>query len=83
MRKRVLSKKAAQRAHARRRARERYGVSLTKPSFHAIVQQIQNGKATFLGRTSLRVTEWIVPFEGAKLRVVYDRKRKTIVTCLP
>ncbi len=83
MSRRGQSKKAAQRAHAKRRARERYGLSMTRATFGSLIQKIQSGKATFLQRKSLRVSEWIVSYEGAEMRVIYDNKRKTIVTCLP
>jgi hypothetical protein len=39
--------------------------------------------ATFLAKQSNRVTEWEVPYEGQDLRVLYDKKRKTLITCLP
>jgi hypothetical protein len=39
--------------------------------------------ATFLTKQSNRITEWEVPFEGQDLRVLYDGKRKTLVSCLP
>jgi hypothetical protein len=39
--------------------------------------------ATFLAKQSNRVTEWEVPYEGQDLHVLYDGKRKTLITCLP
>ena len=79
----TATKKAALRAHARRRALERYGIELTREKQNAIVRAIQKGQGLFLRRQSLRVTEWNVAFEGKELRVIYDGKRKTLITCLP
>jgi hypothetical protein len=93
------NKKQAEQIHARRRAKERYDVNLNKDARRQIVHQIQCGlenlsqtttqdslrtsSATFLAKQSNRVTEWEVPYEGQDLHVLYDKKRKTLITCLP
>lgn len=41
------------------------------------------GKARFVDRQSNRVTRWVVEDEGREFPVVYDSRRKTIVTVLP
>ena len=80
----IHTKKAIRaRAHTRRRARERYGIDLTTENQKKVVRSIQEGRGFFLGRQSLRVTEWDVPFEDVKLRVIYDSEREVLVTCLP
>lgn len=78
-----MSKAKAQRRHAQRRARGRYGVHLNRADLDAMVRQIQAGKATFLRRQSGRVSLFAVDMQGLRVPVVYDRKRKTIVTVLP
>ncbi len=78
-----MSKLLAQRAHAKRRAAERFGLNLTKEAQREIVSRIQNGKAKFLEKQSLRISLWLVDWNGTEMRVVYDKNRKSIVTCLP
>ena len=77
------SKKKAQNIHAKRRAIERYGLSLNKFALKEMVRQIQSGKAQFLERSSIRVTKWLVKHEGQMIPVVYDNKSHTVVTFLP
>lgn len=79
----MISKKYSQRAHAKRRALERFGIELTKDVRRTLVQAIQKGEARFRARQSLRITHWIVEYQGKELPVVYDRQRHEIVTVLP
>lgn len=67
--------------HASRRARERYGIDLFN-SYYA-VQLIQDGDAEFVQQQSIRRSEWVVPYNGVDVRVIYDKKRERIVTVLP
>jgi hypothetical protein len=78
-----MTKLHAQRRHAKLRAQERYGLSLNRIDLREIAGLIQQGKAVFLRRQSLRVSHWLVEVGGKSARVVYDRKRKTVVTFLP
>jgi hypothetical protein len=57
-------------------------IDLSKQSCSA-VSAVMPTAATFLAKQSNRVTEWEVPYEGQELRVLYDGKRKTLITCLP
>jgi hypothetical protein len=77
------SKAEKQRRHARRRAFERYALDLHQDAQASIVRAIEGGEARFISRQSQRVSVWEVKHEGRRLPVVYDRKRKTIVTVLP
>lgn len=76
-------KRIAQRAHTRRRAQERYGVKLNKAAMAALIARIQSNRAKFVERQSNRITVWEVEHQSKRMRVVYDTKRGTIVTCLP
>ena len=78
-----MTKKAAQRVHATRRAYERYGLDLHRRDIDALVRMIQRGNGVCIGKSSNRVTLWELEYAGNRLPVVYDRKRKTIVTVLP
>jgi hypothetical protein len=80
----TLSKKEAQRRHAARRAAERYFLHLTASVRDEIIRTIQSGRSTHLGRASLRVSKHRVKLhDGLTVTVVYDNKRKEIVTFLP
>lgn len=76
----MKSKRKNQIAHAKRRMLERVGYVVGESSLNSIVNQIRGGKAKFVRRSSNRVTVWDVVYEEKKLRVVYDKLRKSIVT---
>lgn len=78
----MTGKGKAQKAHAKRRAMERFGVELTNKKFAAIVELIQGQKAKFLDRQSGHTTRWLIELEGREVIVVYDSKRHTLVTFL-
>lgn len=79
----VITKKAAQKIHAMRRAHERHGIFLGKDAQREIVGRIRAGKARLLGRQSLRVRGYEIEFAGKMLTVLYDKKRKVLITVLP
>ena len=73
-----------QRFHAKRRARERFGLELNRQDLREIAGQIQNGKdARLLGQESLRLSHWMVSYQGTEMHAVYDKKRHQVVTFLP
>ncbi len=72
------------RIHARQRAIQRYGVSISDAKRRKIINLIHSGRTgQFVKRHSLRVTEWEIPLDGETFRVLYDKKRKDIATFLP
>jgi hypothetical protein len=77
------SKAKKQSRDARRRARERYALNLHQDAQQQIIRRIEDGEARFVRRESQRVSLWEVEHDGLRLPIVYDRKRKTIVTVLP
>lgn len=77
------SKARAQRAHAQRRLRERYGIEATRTVYTRIIDQIQAGLSAFVERQSWRRSVHVVEVEGQTIAVVYDRKRKELCTALP
>ena len=80
----MTPKKAkSQRKHAIKRALQRYDLDINQEKLVELVQSIQNGKAKFLEKQSLRVSIFEVEVNGKKTRVVYDKIRKTIVSFLP
>jgi hypothetical protein len=80
---RGLTKSQAERQHAKRRARERYGIAFNSQMNKNLIAQIQRGEARLVRRQSQRVSVWDVEIAGGPARVVYDRDRKQIVTFLP
>jgi len=76
-----MTKAKAQTRHAKRRAMERYGITMNTES---LVRQIQTGQdAIFVWKQSRRVSHWDVVYKGEMLRVVYDKERQTVITVLP
>ncbi len=78
----------SQRTHFKKRALERYGVDVNRHLYREMVEMIQNGKAVFIERQTNRIAAfWLYlekpPYTGVKLRVIYDKERKTLVTALP
>lgn len=80
---RQIPKAKGQRYHAKERALERYGLVLTRAIYREWVRLIQSHKATFVSRTSCRLSKFIIHWQGQDFPVVYDSMRKTVVTVLP
>lgn len=78
----MASKTVNQRFHAKRRASERFGLSLNRHQYRDLVRLIQGGKAEFIGRESLRLSHWLVTWEEKQMHVVYDSSRHTVVTLM-
>ena|SRR3989344_2761338 len=76
-------KRYALRMHAKRRAFERYGITLNRHDVKQIVQMIRDGSGKFLRRQSRIRVHWEVEFRSVKMRVVYDSLRDEIITFLP
>lgn len=77
-----MNKKLAQRIHTKRRAAERYGLSLTTLQLKVLERQIREGRALLIERQSLTRALWLVDHEGQKIRVIHHKGRG-IVTALP
>jgi hypothetical protein len=79
----VNSKQKAQRVHAKRRAKSRYGLDFTKEVRRTFTQKIHNNKAKFLYGQSRRVSIFEIVHDDKTYKVVYDKLRGEIVTFLP
>lgn len=77
-----LTKKTSQSMHARKRAIERFGLKYNRFVRKELVKMIQNGKAEFIEKQSNRVSKWRILYDGRWIDVIYDGRRKTIVTFL-
>lgn len=69
--------------HVGRRAMERFGLELTTVDQDIICNMICGEKATFVRRESHRVTVWDVTYNGANMRVCYDKERGQLITVIP
>jgi hypothetical protein len=76
-------KKVGQQRHAKLRAEQRFGLSLSRDNVKDIVHMIQKGYATFVRRASTIKTLWAVGFRGRKFYVAYDKNTKMITTVMP
>lgn len=78
----MRSKKKNQRRHAIRRFKERLDLTLTSCLEKSIIQKIRSGKAKYVSSSSSHTSTFLVPYSNKELRVVYDNRRKVIVTVL-
>ncbi len=77
-----MNKSRAQTIHAKKRAKQRYNISLNAGSYKALIKLVHNQKAQTLYRQSLRISIKMIEYENKTLYFVYDNKRKKIVTFL-
>lgn len=77
-----MNKSKAQVIHAKRRAKQRYNISLNAGNYKALIKRVHNQKAQILYRQSLRISIKMIEYENKNLYFVYDNKRKKIVTFL-
>ncbi len=82
---RLLSKAEAQRIHARERFRRRKNINFTDELHEEAVGRIRNQdpSAHFIEKRSNRISIWRLVIAGVECLVVYDAKRRNIVTVLP
>ena len=78
-----ILKKVGQQRHAKLRAEQRFGLSLSRDDVKDIVHRIQKGYATFVRRATLIKTLWAIGFRGRKFYVAYDKDTKMITTVMP
>lgn len=78
----MTNKAQAQLAHARRRARERFGLELNEHDLRHLAHRIQRGESQLVARQTNRMSIHRVECQGQQVLVAYDRRRKTVVTFL-
>lgn len=64
------------------RAFQRFGIKLDRNTHTQILSKIQTGQAVFISKQSNRVSLFWVDYNGMKLKIVYDKERKLIVTVM-
>jgi len=68
--------------HAKHRFKVRLGVRLTPKMYAGLIQSIQDGDAELVEKQSNRVSIFAMEINDQKVRVVYDKNTKAIVTVL-
>jgi len=76
------SKKRNNYIHFKRRIKQRYGVTIDRQEYRALIRKIQNNKSVCLGRQSSNRTVHQVPFRGVQIIVIYDSRASNIVTTI-
>jgi len=69
--------------HAIARARERYGVGLSRADCRALAAQIETGDAVEIERMCVSKRVFAVWHRARILAALYDEDRRTILTFLP
>jgi len=77
-----ITKKEAQRRHAQRRAKERYGLEFSGKIRRAFLKTIRDGEAELVLYQSNRVSIYKIVYEGRDFYVIYDYKRFEIISFL-
>ena len=77
------NKARAQRAHAKNRAKERYGIDINRHDQRTLVDMIQTKQTVCLEVQSNRISIHKCKFKDTVVKFVYDRTRSTIVSFLP
>lgn len=77
-----VNKTYSERIHAKKRAEERFGVTLNRFDYANIVAQITGQLAVFVERQSNRVSVFIVDLKGIPAIAIYDSERAAISTFL-
>lgn len=78
-----MNKSHAQRQHAKRRAKSRFGIELNKHMRRFLVEEIQNSDSKyvkFLEKQSNRISKFEAIIDGNPVILVYDRIRHNLVT---
>lgn len=75
-----LTKKQSERIHFKRRLYQRFGLKISRNDYRQIIKQIKlNDKAVYLNS---RTSRHNIKFKGYNFDVIYDRKRKEVITVL-
>ena len=79
-----MYKKEAQRRHSLRRVKQRYSDKLSEQDLNLIIDNIQNNiSSVCISKQSLRVFQFLTEYKNQIYRLIYDERRKMIVTFLP
>ena len=71
------------RSHAITRAKQRYGLLLSRKDIEEVNRMIRNGEAEFIQRESRTRTRWAVTFRGLRMVAIYNSDHNCVATFLP
>lgn len=80
----MMTKRASNNIHTKKRAKERIGVDLTTLDLKKLSTSVQENRSDveFIKKLSNNKSAWKVTIKGTAAKLIYDRKRKNFVTCL-
>ncbi len=73
----------AERFHTRQRLLERYALEVSSDDMFQLAKRIAHGQGELLARQGRTVAHWRLEFRGVMLRLVFDSRRRSILTALP
>ena len=73
----------SQRLHTQKRLAERYGLAASTNDIFLMAKRIAHGDFTLIVKQSKQVMQCWLAHEGVALRLVYDRRQRSILTALP
>ena len=73
----------SQRLHTQRRLAERYGLQVSTTEIFLMAKRIAHGEAKFIVKQSQHVFQCWLTHQNMALRLVYDRRQRSILTALP
>lgn len=78
----MANKKQTERKHFKKRVNERFGIYVNNEEINRIIADIKIGDAPLVEKQTNRVSVYLTEVQGVKMNVVYDHRRKMLVTCL-
>jgi hypothetical protein len=79
----AMTMTSAERAHTKQRLAERYGLDASSAEIFQMAKRIAHGQARFVERQSRDIARWHLDHRGQVLRLVFDSRRRSILTALP
>ena len=73
----------SQRLHTQQRLAERYGLVVSTNDVFLMAKRIAHGEGTVIARQSKQVMQCWLTHETRRLRLVFDRRQRSILTALP
>ena len=77
------TKRTCEHLHAKRRAKERYGIEFNRKQHDEIVALIRSGRFILKQEQSARIRIYDIVYMQQDMRIVYDKKRGQVVSFLP
>ncbi len=76
----ITGKKYANRAHFKKRVKERLGITINRKDIRELIYDIENNNIISWTMQSRRVVSYNMKFKGIRCFIKYDQIRKTPIT---